>query len=236
MSFIRTLTTLAIGFAAARGVAKFRKAGGLDAMQDALRGAGQPGGMADQIGAMAEKLGLPGGSAAMREMMGRFGQGAAQVTEQAEAGFGTLTAAMTGAASAGAKNMGEMLGAMTGATPAGPIAEQTARLMIRAMIQAAKADGEIDAAERATILSHLSDASGAEIDFVQSELDAPLDIAALAASAGETGKEQLYAAALMPITVDSEGERQFLRGLAAALGLDAATLATLHAAAGKPQP
>lgn len=235
MSFIKTLATLAVGFAAAKGMEKFHKAGGLDAMKGALRGAGQPGGMADQLGAMADKLGIPGGGAAMREMMGRFGQGAAQATEQAEAGFGSLMTAMSGAASAGAKNMGEMLGAMTGATPAGPMAEANAKLMIRAMIQAAKADGEIDAAERETILSHLSDASDEEIAFVQAELDAPLDIAGLAASAGDTAKAQLYAAALMPITVDSEGERQFLKSLAAALGLDAATLATLHATAGKPQ-
>ncbi|GHC13722.1 uncharacterized membrane protein YebE (DUF533 family) [Gemmobacter caeni] len=234
MSFIRTLATLAVGFAAAKGVQKFQQNGGLTGMKDALRGAGQPGGMADQMGAMADKLGIPGGSAAMREMMGKWGAGAAQATEQAEAGLGSLMGAMTGAATAGAKNMGEMMGALTGATPAGPMAEENARLMIRAMIQAAKSDGEIDPAERAAILSHLSDASDEEIAFVQAQLDAPVDYAGLAADVGEAARSQVYAAALMAITVDTDAERTYLRGLATALGLDAATVTAIHTGAGKP--
>ena len=234
MSFIKTLATLAVGFAAAKGVQKFQQNGGLAGMKDALRGAGQPGGVADQMGAMAEKLGLLGGAGAVRDMMGKFGTGAAQATETAEAGMGNLMAAMTGAAAAGAKGVGDMLGAITGATPLGAVAEDNAKLMIRAMIQAAKADGEIDAAERETILSHLKDASDEEIAFVKAELEAPVDVVAFAASVGEAAKAQVYSAALMAITVDTEAERAYLKGLAAALGLDGATLATIHAAAGKP--
>lgn len=235
MSFIKTLATLAVGFAAAKGVDKFRQSGGLQGMKDQLRGAGQPGGVAEQMGAMAEKLGIPGGATAVRDMVTRFGSGAAQATEQAEAGFGSLMGAMTGAASAGAKNMGEMIGTLTGATPAGPMAEENAKLMIRAMIQAAKADGEIDAAERETILSHLKDASDDEVAFVQAELDAPLDVAGLAAAVNETARTQVYAAALMAITVDSDAEKAYLKALGTALGLDDATVATIHAGAGKPQ-
>ena len=134
MSFIKTLATLAVGFVAAKGVQKFQQSGGLAGMKDALRGAGQPGGMADQMGAMATKLGLPGGAAGMRDMMGKFGTGAAQATEQAEAGMGSLMSAMSGAAAAGAKGVGDMLGAITGATPLGAAAEESAKLMIRAMI------------------------------------------------------------------------------------------------------
>lgn len=236
MSFVRTLATLAVGFAAAKGVERFQKAGGLATMKDALRGAGQPGGMADQMGAMAEKLGLPGGAGAVRDMMGRFGSTAAQATEQAELGMSALMASITGAAAAGARNMGDMLGTLAGATPAGPLAEENARLMIRAMIQAAKADGAIDAAERETILSHLTDASEEEIAFVTAELDAPSDIAGLAAAVGDTARAQVYSAALMAITVDTEAEKAYLRGLGTALGLDAATVATIHVGAGKPQP
>ena len=187
MSFVRTLATLAVGFAAAKGVERFQKAGGLATMKDALRGAGQPGGMADQMGAMAEKLGLPGGAGAVRDMMGRFGSTAAQATEQAELGMSALMASMTGAAAAGARNMGDMLGTLAGATPAGPLAE-------------------------------------------------PSDIAGLAAAVGDTARAQVYSAALMAITVDTEAEKAYLRGLATALGLDAATVATIHVGAGKPQP
>lgn len=236
MSFIKTLATLAVGFAAAKGVAKLQKAGGMGAVKDALRGAGEPGGVGDQLGAMADKLGLPGGSAAVRQMMGQFGTGAAKATEQAEAGLGSLMATMTGAATAGARSMGDMMGALAGATPLGGLAEENAKLMIRAMIQAAKADGEIDAEERAAILSHLGDASDAELAFVKAALDEPADVMALAAEVGEQARSQVYSAALMAIQVDTDAEKAYLRGLATALGLDAATVSAIHAGAGKPQP
>lgn len=234
MSFIRTLATLAVGFAAARGVDRFRKMGGADGMKDALRGAGQPGGMADQMGAMAEKLGIPGGRQAVADMMGRFGSSAAMAGDQAQTGMTGLMTAMTSAATAGARNMGDMMAALTGATPAGPMAEENARLMIRAMIQAAKADGGIDAEERRVILDHLGDASPEEIAFVEAEMAAPLDIAGLAAAVGETARAQVYSAALMAIRVDTEAERGFLTGLATALHLDAGTVATIHRSMGKP--
>lgn len=114
------------------------------------------------------------------------------------------------------------------------MAEENAKLMIRAMIQAAKADGAIDETERATILSHLKDASDEEIAFVQAELDAPVDVAGLAAAVNETARAQVYSAALMAITVDTDAEKAYLKGLAQ-LGLDDATVATIHAASGKPQ-
>ena len=43
MSFVKTLATLAIGFAAAKGFDKYRKMGGMDGVQDALRKSGEPG-------------------------------------------------------------------------------------------------------------------------------------------------------------------------------------------------
>ena len=188
MSFVKTLATLAVGFAAARGVDKFRKMGGLEGMKGALRGAGQPGGIADQMGDMAAKMGVPGGKDTVRDMFAKFGTQAADATEATEAGLGNLMTAMTGAASAGAKSLGDMLGAVTSGTPVNAMMEENAKLMIRAMIQAAKADGEIDAEERAKIMDHLSDASEDEIAFVEAELAAPVDVDALAAAAGDSAK------------------------------------------------
>lgn len=234
MSFVKTLATLAVGFAAAKGVQKFQQIGGLEGMKGALKGAGQPGGMADQMGDLAEKMGVPGGKDAVRDMFAKFGTQAAAATEATEAGLGSLMTAMTGAASAGAKGLGDMIGAVSAGTPANAMMEEQAKLMIRAMIQAAKADGEIDAEERAKILDHLGDASEEEIAFVQAELDAPIDIAGLAAATGEAAKAQVYSAALMAISVDTDAERQYLAGLAAALGLDAARRAEIHTAMGKP--
>lgn len=232
MSFVKTLATLAIGFAAARGYDKYRKIGGMDGVKDAFRKAGEPGGSVDQWGAQAEKMGLPGGARTVRQVYEQFG-GAG---EAGEAGLGGLIASMTGAATAGGRMVGDMMEVMTGATPASPIAEENAKLMIRAMVQAAKADGEIDAEERQKILDHLTDASDEEIAFVETELGAPLDPAGLAAATNATMREQIYSTSLMAISVDTQAERTYLDQLAAALGLDPDTRERLHAAMGKPAP
>lgn len=234
MSFVKTLATLAVGFAAARGVDRFRKGGGMDGMKEALRGAGQPGGMADQMGDMAERLGMPGGKQAVRDMMARFGTQAAQATDATEAGMGALMGAMTGAAKTGAAGLGDMLSAVSGGTAVNAMMEDNAKLMIRAMIQAAKSDGEIDPGERAAILDHLGDATDEEIAFVAAELDRPIDIAGLAASVGEGAKAQVYSAALMAITADTDAEKQYLANLAAALGLEAGKVLEIHRTMGKP--
>lgn len=232
MSFVKTLATLAIGFAAARGYTKYKDMGGMPGVKDAVKKAGEPGGVVDQWGEQAEKLGVPGGAKMVREMYDRFG-GAAEATE---AGLGGLIASLTSAAAAGGKMMGDMMEAVSGATPASAINEANAKLMIRAMIMAAKADGEIDAEERARIMDHLSDASDEEIAFVEAALDAPLDVSALAQETGATMREQIYSTSLMAITVDTPAEQAYLAQLGTALGLSAETRAKLHAAMGKPAP
>lgn len=227
MSFVRTLATLAMGFAAAKGFDKYRKMGGMDGVQDALRKAGEPGGITDQIGEMAEKMGVPGGKDAVRDMMGKYGKAAADASEAGQAGLGNLISAITAATAAGSKQMTDMMGAVTGGLPGNAALEENARLMIRAMIQAAKADGEIDADERAKIMDHLKDASDEEIAFVEAELSAPVDVMALANAAGDGAKAQVYAAARMAIKVDNPQENAYLNQLATALGLDAGTRARL---------
>lgn len=234
MSFVKTLATLAIGFAAAKGVDKFRKSGGLDGMKDALRGAGAPGGMADQMAETAGKFGLPVDAGQMREMFDRYGKMAASSTEAAEAGMGNLIGAMTSAAKQGAGQMSDLYETLTAGTAAGTASEDQAKLMIRAMVMAAKADGQIDADERAVILDHLKEASDDEIAFVETALDAPVDISGLARNVSEGARAQVYSAALMAIVVDTPAERSFLRDLGMALGLDPTKVAELHQSMGRP--
>ena len=236
MSFVKTLATLAVGFAAARGVDTFRKMGGVAGMKEALRGAAEPGGVADKMGEFAEKIGVPGGGQAMRDLVSKMSAQAVSTTEATEAGLDSLLGAMSAAAASGAKGVGDMLQAVSAATPAHALMEENAKLMIRAMIQAAKADGAIDPEERAKIMDHLGDASDEEIAFVNAALDAPVDVGALAAEVGEHAKVQVYSAALMAITVDTPAERQYLANLAAALGLEAAKVLEIHKAMGKPTP
>jgi len=232
MSFIKTLATLAVGVAAAKGYDKFRQLGGMAGVEGALRNAGTEGGMADQLGQMAEKLGIPGGAQTVRDTVARLGPQAADAGKAAEAGLGGLMTAMQGSLAAGAGMMGEMMHAVTGQGPASAMAEENAKLMIRAMIQAAKADGEIDADERAKILGHLTGASDEERAFVEAEMAGPPDPAGLVAATDAAMKSQVYSASLMAINVDNAAEAGYLRSLAEALGLDAATRDALHARMG----
>jgi uncharacterized membrane protein YebE (DUF533 family) len=228
MSFLKTLTTLAVGFAAAKGYDKFRKSGGMSGMTDALKNAGSAGGFADQAAAMAEKMGIPGGAEKVREMIAKMGPQAASMAEQGQAGLDSLMGTVMAATAKGSATMSEMFDKMTAGTPMGVASEENAKLMIRAMIMAAKADGTIDAEERQAIMDKLGDASEEELAFVQAELDAPVDVSALAAAAGDSMKTQIYAAAAMAMKNDTPAEQQFLDQLAAALGLDAAARAAIH--------
>jgi uncharacterized membrane protein YebE (DUF533 family) len=226
MSFMKTLLAAAAGFAAAKGYDKYREIGGMDGLQKILADSQAAGGsMTDQVAAMMEQLGMGGSARAMQDMVSGMGlpERTAQMQAAALAGMGGLMAAMKGTADATGKTITDMMQGFGAASPASDIAEANARLMLRAMIQAAKADGEIDAAERATILDHLGDVSDAERAFVEEQLDAPVDYAALAADTSDEMKAQVYAAALMAIRVDKEAEANYLNGLALALGLDDAT-------------
>ncbi|MDJ1007815.1 MAG: DUF533 domain-containing protein [Paracoccaceae bacterium] len=231
MSFVRTLATLAAGYAAAKGVDHFKKMGGMAGVQKAMAENPAMAGMADQMGAMMEKMGVPGGGDALQKMMGQFGpqtdQGGA-----AAAGLGGLMAALGGAAATGQEQAAQMMDSLTGTTAATDTQEANAKLMIRAMIQAAKADGEIDEAERDAILEHMGEMDAEELEFVKAELAAPIDIEGLADDTTEQMKAQVYAMSLMGIRVDHAQEVDYLNGLATALGLSAATRDQVHRSMG----
>jgi uncharacterized membrane protein YebE (DUF533 family) len=100
------------------------------------------------------------------------------------------------------------------------------------MIAAANADHAVDDAERQAILGKVA-ASGLgaeERSFVEQELAHPLDLRALAVQVKSPEMaEQVYAASILALEVDSEAERNYLQRLASALKLDAATVAKWNA-------
>lgn len=234
MSFLRTLATVAVGVAAAKGASKYKQMGGMAGLQDMFASSGGTGGMVDQLSQMAEKMGVPGAGNAMRDMMASFGGGTGAQPEAAAAGFGGLMSAMGGAAAAGGKQADDMLSSLFQNTPVAMAAEDNAKLMIRAMIQAAKADGEVDATEQATILDAIKDSSPEEVAFVKAELAAPVDAMGLAQDTSEAMKAQVYSTSLMAIRVDNAHEVAYLKQLSDGLGLDKAARDRVHAAMGLP--
>jgi uncharacterized membrane protein YebE (DUF533 family) len=120
------------------------------------------------------------------------------------------------------------------ATPApageeGGLAEPVARLL-RLMISAAMADGELAPAERERILAEAREV-GAE-GFVARELDHPRPLGELVAGVSDPEfKEQLYTLAFAIVRADETvtgGERIYLAQLANRLGLDASTVSRLE--------
>jgi len=232
VSFVRTLATLAAGFAAAKGVDHFRKMGGMAGVQEAMAGNPAMAGLAGQMGAMMEKMGIPGGAEGVQDMMGRFTGQQAAAGGAAAAGLGGLLTALGGAAAAGTEEAGRMMDSLTGNTVVTDTQEANAKLMIRAMIQAAKADGEIDEAEREAILEHMGEMDAGELDFVRAELAAPVDVEGLAADTSDQMKAQVYATSLMAIKVDHVKEAQYLDALADALDLSPEVRETVHRSMG----
>ncbi|MEM9624664.1 MAG: tellurite resistance TerB family protein [Pseudomonadota bacterium] len=106
-----------------------------------------------------------------------------------------------------------------------------ALVMIRAMLSAAKADGQIDAGEQERILGKLND-SGADQEmrqFVQDELRKPVDIDGLAAEVDSPHMAtEVYTASLFAIDVDTPGEQAYMNQLATRLGLPATLVKQLH--------
>jgi uncharacterized membrane protein YebE (DUF533 family) len=101
--------------------------------------------------------------------------------------------------------------------------ERQAELILRAMINAAKADGEIDAEEINRIAGKLKEmgADRQAQEFVMAELRKPLETDALAAAAAGRPElaAQVYAASLLAIEVDTPAEKEYLARLAQKLGL-----------------
>ena len=106
------------------------------------------------------------------------------------------------------------------------------RALIRAMIGAAKADGQIDAEERQRIFQQINELGvDAEIrSFVMQELAQPLDLNPIvdSASCPETAAE-IYAASLIAVDPSGAAEKGYLSMLAARLKLDPALVDHLHA-------
>lgn len=110
-------------------------------------------------------------------------------------------------------------------------APATEELVVRAMISAAKADGEVSEDEIQRIVGRVSadGLSEEEKQFLIAELRRPLDLAALVAEVpNEMVAAEIYAASLLAIQLDTPAEAAYLRQLAQALRLDGATLSRLH--------
>lgn len=94
-----------------------------------------------------------------------------------------------------------------------------AGLLIRAMINAAKSDGRVDAEEQQKILGRLGDISPDEADFVRRELAEPLDVDGFIRTIPQGFEQQIYIMSLMAIDLDTNHEAQYLHQLSQGMNL-----------------
>ncbi len=166
-----------------------------------------------------------------------FGALAAQALEMAKGAFGGGQAPAGGPTNVRMDNQTAVLAGMR--APANAQEQQqvmdVAMLTLRAMISAAKADGQVDEQERQRLLGKLNEGgiSPEEQRFVAEEMQKPIDLDALTRPVpNQQVAAQLYAASLMTIAVDTDAERHYLADLAAKLKLDPAAVTYMHQAVG----
>jgi uncharacterized membrane protein YebE (DUF533 family) len=112
--------------------------------------------------------------------------------------------------------------------------EARALLMVRSMIAAAAADGNIDDVERARILSNLKEVGldDEAASFIEEEFSNPLDADGLIAlSTSPQMAAQIYTAARLAIDPDKKSEKIFLANLSSGLELETELVSHIDAAA-----
>lgn len=236
MSLMNTVTKLAIGFAMAKGMDAVNQKGGIGQVMQSLTGGA---GGAD-------------GSGGLGDLMGKLGGGAAGGSA---GGLGGMLSSLTGgggsaAATGGLAGLGGLLGGLAGArggsggleallgqdNPADePSEEEVAKLMLRAMTQAARADGDIDADEKESLMQVIRQSEPENVAVVQDMLRQPVDAAALAADTPKGLETQVYTMALNSITPDNQAEAQYLHALAEGLSIQPQTANEIHDSLGAPR-
>ncbi len=194
--------------------------GGLGGILEQLGGAqgGAGGGLGDLLGGLA-KSAQGGGAGGLGGLLGGLVAGAAQ---KDNGSFGDLL-------NQSMQRRGEP------EVQPSQSQEAMAGVMLSAMIQAAKADGVVDEAERQKLLDNLGDVSPEEKAFVQNELNRPSDVAHLASLVPSGMEQQVYLMSVMAINLDNQKEAQYLHDLATALKIGKEQVNAVHDHLGVPK-
>lgn len=223
----------------------------LESLSGMSGGQGQSsGGLGDLLGNVLGGSGSGGGlGGILGSVLGEAGRAVGGKQNLALGGLGALAGALLGG---GGKSVGGAMGGGVMAllatmafqalkasgsrqpqVPVGLLEPQTpadrqelehhSELVLKAMINAAKADGQIDSQEVQRIAGKLNQAgAGADAQqYVMAELRKPLETQALVSAARGNPElaAQIYAASIFAIEVDTPGEQAYLNKLASDMGL-----------------
>jgi uncharacterized membrane protein YebE (DUF533 family) len=253
MSLVKTLAKVAIGMAVAKGMKSVVGGGG----SRSTTNAGSGGGIGDLLGGVLggqtggqQTSRAPGG---LENIMDNVLGGGNRSNNTG--GIGGVVGGSNGSSNAGAGGLGGILDMLGGSAAGGAAAgglggllnkaiqggglgdlgqtpaqkeEDAAGLMIRAMLQAAKSDGQVDADEQGKLMKSLGDMDASEQSFIQGELRKPVDVQGLASDVPAGMESQVYMMSLMGIDLDSQVEAQYLHDLGSAMNLSKTDLNQIH--------
>ena len=101
-------------------------------------------------------------------------------------------------------------------------------ILLKAMVNAAKADGEVDEFEQKKIMEYMGDMSKVEKIFVEYELKKTLDLKTFLKEIPKGMEQQVYYMSLFTIDLDNEEEREYLETLANKLNLTFNVINNIH--------
>lgn len=216
MSLMGTLGKVAMGVIVAKGVGRMlgnsggNSSGGLGGLLGSLTGGGS--------GASSGLGGLLSG------LSGKSGGG----------GLGGILDSL-GGGSQGA-GLGGMLNDSLQGNQVNANSEQEAQaeIMLRAMINAAKSDGELDQEEQDKITEHLGNVSREEAEFVRNELNSPLDVEGFINDVPRGMEQQVYLMSLLAIDLDTNEEANYLDQIAKGLNISPEVCNQIHEKLGAP--
>lgn len=111
---------------------------------------------------------------------------------------------------------------------------QQAECLVQAMLNAAKADGQIDRQEQETILSRIRGRKPESMAFLRKQMEEPLDLESFIRVIPLGMEKQVYAMSLIAIDLDTRGEANYLLDLASGLRLDREVCDQIHHEFGAP--
>jgi len=199
----------------------------------------QGGGLGDLLGTAlgGQRGGAQQGGGGLGDLLGAA-LGGGQQGGAAGGGLGGLLDALGGGQQQGGQGggLGDLLNsALQGKEqPSNPTAEQQAEVCLKAMLVAARADGQIDSAEQQKITGQLGDMSDEEANFIRNEMANPTDLNSLVRSVPKGMEQQVYLMSLLAIDLDTQQEAQYLDQLAKGMNIDQQTSNAIHQKLGVP--
>lgn len=227
MSLMRMLTKVAVGVALAKGMQKVQQSGGVGKMMDNLKGQMNTAGGTGAGTATGSRTGSGGGLGGLGDLLGQAGGAGGAGTLGGLGGLlGGLATSRSGDAAKG-QTLEELL------SQDNPVEEpepaSTSGLMIRAMIFAARCDGEIDGNEKETLMGTIGeDATADDMAFVQAAMQENVSAQTIADETPRGLETQVYSMSVMAIEPDHPAEAKYLHELASALGIGQATVNEIH--------